>query len=44
LPVARYLPPEEYEELGRLARTLGFAEVASAPYVRSSYHADAMAR
>jgi lipoyl synthase len=44
LPVDRYLPPEEFDELGRLARTLGFAEVASGPFVRSSYHADEMAR
>jgi lipoic acid synthetase len=44
LHVVRYLPPEEFDELGRLARTLGFAEVASGPFVRSSYHADEMAR
>jgi lipoic acid synthetase len=44
LPVERYLPPSEFDELGRLARTLGFAEVASGPFVRSSYHADEMAR
>lgn len=44
LPVIRYLPPEEFDELGRLARALGFAEVASGPFVRSSYHADEMAR
>jgi lipoic acid synthetase len=44
LPVARYLPPDEFDELGRLARTLGFAKVASGPLVRSSYHADEMAR
>jgi lipoyl synthase len=44
LPVVRYLPPEEFDELGRLARTLGFAKVASGPFVRSSYHADEMAR
>src|SRR4051794_9934569 len=43
LPVARYLPPDEFDELGRMARSLGFLEVASAPFVRSSYHADAMA-
>ena len=43
LPVVRYLPPEEFDELGRLARTLGFLEVASGPFVRSSYHADEMA-
>lgn len=39
LPVARYLPPEEFTELGRLARRMGFARVASGPFVRSSYHA-----
>jgi lipoic acid synthetase len=44
LPVVRYLPPEEFDELGRLARTIGFADVASGPFVRSSYHADEMAR
>jgi lipoyl synthase len=44
LPVARYIPPAEFDELGRMARTLGFAEVASGPFVRSSYHADEMAR
>jgi lipoic acid synthetase len=44
LPVARYLAPEEFDHLGRLARGLGFSDVASGPFVRSSYHADAMAR
>jgi lipoic acid synthetase len=43
LPVVRYLPPDEFDELGRIARLLGFAEVASGPFVRSSYHADQMA-
>ena len=44
LSVSRYLPPEEFDELGRIAREMGFAEVASGPFVRSSYHADEMAR
>jgi lipoic acid synthetase len=44
LPVDRYLPPAEFDELGRLALTLGFRDVASGPFVRSSYHADEMAR
>ena len=44
LAVVRYLPPEEFDELGRLARTMGFLEVASGPFVRSSYHADDMAK
>jgi lipoic acid synthetase len=43
LPVERYLPPEEFDEIGRLARTLGFSMVASGPFVRSSYHAGEMA-
>jgi lipoyl synthase len=43
LPVVRYLPPEEFDELGRIALKLGFRDVASGPFVRSSYHADEMA-
>lgn len=43
LPVDRYLPPEEFAELGRLAKQMGFREVASGPFVRSSYHAREMA-
>ena len=41
-PVVRYLPPEEFERLGELARRMGFEQVASAPFVRSSYHAGEM--
>jgi lipoic acid synthetase len=40
LPVERFVPPEEFARLGRLAEGMGFAHVASAPFVRSSYHAD----
>jgi lipoic acid synthetase len=43
LPVVHYLPPEEFDELGHKARQLGFAQVASGPFVRSSYHAAEMA-
>ena len=43
LPVERYLHPAEFDELGEIAKTLGFREVASGPFVRSSYHADEMA-
>ncbi len=43
LPVDRYLPPEEFAELGARARDLGFSQVASGPVVRSSYHAREMA-
>jgi lipoic acid synthetase len=42
LSVVRYLPPEEFDELGAAARQFGFAEVASGPFVRSSYHARQM--
>jgi lipoic acid synthetase len=38
LPVARYLPPAEFEEIGAAARQMGFDFVASAPLVRSSFH------
>lgn len=39
LPVKRYVPPEEFDEIGRQAKSMGFAKVASGPFVRSSYHA-----
>lgn len=39
LPVVRYVPPAEFDELGAIARDMGFKEVASGPFVRSSYHA-----
>jgi lipoyl synthase len=42
LPVARYVPPEEFDQLGTAARRLGFSKVASGPFVRSSYHAREM--
>ena len=43
LPVERYVPPEEFDIIGELARKLGFKFVASGPFVRSSYHAGEMA-
>ena len=43
LPVARFIPPEEFAQLGRLAKAMGFKQVASGPFVRSSYHAREMA-
>ena len=39
MPVARYWTPAEFEQLGRVARELGFGQVRSGPLVRSSYHA-----
>jgi lipoic acid synthetase len=38
-PVRRYYSPEEFAELGRVAKALGFHHVESAPLVRSSYMA-----
>ena len=35
-----YVAPQEFRELGELAKNLGFINVASGPLVRSSYHAD----
>jgi lipoyl synthase len=43
LPVVRYIPPEEFAFLGRSAKSMGFKQVASGPFVRSSYHAREMA-
>ena len=43
LPVVRYIPPEEFAFLGRAAKSMGFKQVASGPFVRSSYHARDMA-
>jgi lipoic acid synthetase len=40
LPVARFVPPEEFEELADEARELGFRAVSSGPFVRSSHGAD----
>ena len=39
LPVARYVPPEEFAELGRRVQALGFRAVYAGPLVRSSYNA-----
>jgi lipoic acid synthetase len=43
LPVERYVTPDEFAVLGERAKALGFANVASGPMVRSSYHADLQA-
>lgn len=39
LPVARYLTPNEFSRLKKTALQMGFSQVASGPFVRSSYHA-----
>ena len=44
LQIQRYYAPEEFDELGDIARGLGFLHVESGPLVRSSYHAGEQAR
>jgi lipoic acid synthetase len=44
LPIVRYVPPAEFDELRRAGYEMGFTHVESGPLVRSSYHAsDAIA-
>ncbi len=43
LAVKRYWHPNEFEELGEIANSLGFINAASGAMVRSSYHADLQA-
>jgi len=40
IAIDRFYPPEEFAELGRIGREMGFKHVAAGPLVRSSYHAD----
>ncbi|MFT6776145.1 MAG: lipoic acid synthetase [Paraglaciecola sp.] len=42
-PLKRYVHPDEFDELGEIAKDLGFSHAASGPMVRSSYHADKQA-
>ncbi len=39
LPVEKYWTPAEFDNLGTIAREIGFKHVRSGPLVRSSYHA-----
>ena len=43
-PIERWVPPEEFTELGEVATELGFAGVMSGPLVRSSYRAGRLYR
>lgn len=43
LAVERFVTPQEFDELGEYAESIGFDQVASGPMVRSSYHADLQA-
>ncbi len=44
LPVVRYVPPEEFQAWREKAMTLGFRQVVSGPWVRSSYRAHQLYR
>lgn len=39
LPVESYIPPKQFDNWRKTALEMGFTEVASGPFVRSSYHA-----
>ena len=39
LPIVRYVPPAEFDELRRAGEAMGFGHVEAGPLVRSSYHA-----
>jgi lipoic acid synthetase len=38
IPVRSFIPPRLFSQLREKGEELGFAQVASAPFVRSSYH------
>jgi lipoic acid synthetase len=44
LPVKEYITPEQFTAYAEIAKEIGFKQVASAPLVRSSYHADQQAK
>ncbi len=43
LPVKEFIHPDVFAKYARVGRNLGFAAVASAPFVRSSYRAEELA-
>lgn len=42
-PLQRYMTPQEFDEMKRIALDMGFTHAACGPFVRSSYHADLQA-
>lgn len=44
LAVEEYITPAQFDDYAEIAKQLGFKQVASAPMVRSSYHADLQAK
>lgn len=43
LAVQEYIHPDQFQRYAEIAKDMGFQQVASAPLVRSSYHADLQA-
>ncbi len=43
IKVEEYVTPQVFDQLGEMAKNMGFKQVASGPFVRSSYHARDMA-
>ena len=41
-PVARYVKPEDFDQLKKVACSMGFIGIATGPFVRSSYRAHEM--
>jgi lipoic acid synthetase len=44
LPVRRFVNPQEFLQLKKIGEAMGFSAIASAPMVRSSYHAATQAQ
>ncbi len=44
LAIEEYIHPKQFDDYAEIAKSLGFKHVASAPLVRSSYHADIQAK
>ncbi len=44
LAVEEYITPAQFDRYAQIAKELGFKNIASAPLVRSSYHADLQAK
>jgi lipoyl synthase len=42
IPVSRFLYPDEFDAIAKVARSFDFRQVVAGPFVRSSYHADEM--
>lgn len=42
IEVSEYVHPDVFNELGEIAKEMGFKRVNSSPFVRSSYHAEAL--